>query len=69
MILTGITKDFGKKTCPSTTLFTTSPTWTDLGTNLGLCSDSPLNYNETTEFGINKLHATETLSRNYLWLN
>jgi hypothetical protein len=30
------TEVFGEKTCPSATLSTTNPTWTDLGLNPGL---------------------------------
>jgi hypothetical protein len=31
-----------RKTCPSATLSTVNPTWTDLGTNPGLCSEQAL---------------------------
>jgi hypothetical protein len=31
MILTGETKELKRKTCPSATLYTTNPTWIDLG--------------------------------------
>jgi hypothetical protein len=31
-----------ERTCPSVTLFTTNPTWTDLGMNPGLPSDKQL---------------------------
>jgi hypothetical protein len=30
-----------RKTCPSATLSTTNPTWTDLGVNPGLCGERP----------------------------
>jgi hypothetical protein len=32
-------KNSGKRTCPIVTLSTTTPTWTDLGVNPGLCSE------------------------------
>jgi hypothetical protein len=35
--LAGETKVLGEKTCPSASLFTTNPTWPDLGSNLGHC--------------------------------
>jgi hypothetical protein len=38
MILTGGNRRTWRKTCPSATLFTINPTWTDPGTNLGLRS-------------------------------
>jgi hypothetical protein len=40
MILTGETEEL-EKTCPSATLSTTNPTWTDPGTDPGLRSESP----------------------------
>jgi hypothetical protein len=36
MKLTGKNEVLGGKTCPSATLSTTNPTWTDLGSNSGL---------------------------------
>jgi hypothetical protein len=41
MKLTGETEVLGGKTCPSATLSTTNPTWTDLGSNRGLRSGRP----------------------------
>jgi hypothetical protein len=37
----GKPKYSGGKTCPSATLSTTNPTWTDPGSNPGLCSERP----------------------------
>jgi hypothetical protein len=37
----GKPKYSGGKTCPSATLTTTNPTWTDPGSNLGLCGGRP----------------------------
>jgi hypothetical protein len=34
--------EIDRKTCPSTTLSTTNPTWTNLGSNLGLCGGRPV---------------------------
>jgi hypothetical protein len=39
MILTGENRRTLRKTCPSPTLSTTNPTWTDLGANMGLCCE------------------------------
>jgi hypothetical protein len=41
MILTGENGITWIKTCPSATLTTTNPTWTDPGANLGLCDERP----------------------------
>jgi hypothetical protein len=41
MILTGEPKNSEKKTCPSATLCTTNPTWTDPGAKPGLCGERP----------------------------
>jgi hypothetical protein len=38
-----------RKTCPSATLSTTHLTWTDEGTNLGLCSERLANMNVSHE--------------------
>jgi hypothetical protein len=37
----GKTEELGEKTCPSATLSTTNPTWTDPGKNPGLCGGRP----------------------------
>ena len=37
----GKTEVFGEKTCPSASLSTTNPTWTDPGSNTGLCGERP----------------------------
>jgi hypothetical protein len=39
MILTGENRTIRRETCPSATLSTTNPTWTDLGVNQSLCSE------------------------------
>jgi hypothetical protein len=36
MKLTGVNRSTRGETCPSATLSTTNPTWTDLGSNPGL---------------------------------
>jgi hypothetical protein len=41
MKLTGENRSTGRKTCPSATLSTTNPTWTDLGLNPGLRGERP----------------------------
>jgi hypothetical protein len=41
MKLTGKTEVPGGKICPSATLFTTNPTWTDSGSKPGLCGEKP----------------------------
>jgi hypothetical protein len=41
MKLTGETRSTRGKTCPSATLSTTNPIWTDLGLNPGLRGDRP----------------------------
>jgi hypothetical protein len=41
MKLTGENRSTREKTCPSVTLFTTNPTWTDPGSNPGLCDERP----------------------------
>jgi hypothetical protein len=38
---TGENQRAWRKTCPSASLSTTNPTWTDLGANRGLCSERP----------------------------
>jgi hypothetical protein len=43
MTLTGENRRTRRKTRPSATLSTTNPTWTDPGTNLGLCGERPVN--------------------------
>jgi hypothetical protein len=42
MILTGENRRTRRKTCPSATLSTTNPTWTDLGANPGLRGEGPV---------------------------
>jgi hypothetical protein len=42
MKLTGKNRSIRGKTCPSATLSTTNPTWTDLGSNPGLRGGRPL---------------------------
>jgi hypothetical protein len=39
MIMTEKNQRNERKTCYSTTLFTTNPTWSDLGVNPGLCGE------------------------------
>jgi hypothetical protein len=41
MKLTGENRRTRGKTCPSATLFTTNPTWTDPESNPGLCGGRP----------------------------
>jgi hypothetical protein len=41
MKLTGENRSIRGKTCPSATLSTTNPTWTDPGSNPGLLSGRP----------------------------
>jgi len=41
MIMTGENRRAWRQTCPSATISTTNPTWTGLGLNLSLCSDTP----------------------------
>jgi hypothetical protein len=41
MQLTGETRITREKTCPSATLSTTNPTWTDPGSNSGLRGERP----------------------------
>jgi hypothetical protein len=41
MIMTGESQRTRRQTCPSATLSTTNPTWTDPGTNLGLHGERP----------------------------
>jgi hypothetical protein len=41
MKLTGENRSTGGKTCPSATLSTTNPTWTDPGSNPGLRGEWP----------------------------
>ena len=41
MILTGENRSTRRKTCRSATLSTTNPTWTDPGSNQGLCNERP----------------------------
>jgi hypothetical protein len=41
MKLTGKTRSTREKTCPSTTLSTTNPTWTDPGLDPGLRGERP----------------------------
>jgi hypothetical protein len=41
IILTGENRRTRRKTCPSATLSTTNPTWTDQGANPGLLGDRP----------------------------
>jgi len=41
IILTGENRRTRRKTCPSATLSTTNPTWTDTGTNSGLSCERP----------------------------
>jgi hypothetical protein len=41
MKLTGENRSTRGKTCPSATLSTTVPTWTDPGSNLDLCGERP----------------------------
>jgi hypothetical protein len=41
MKLTGENRRTRGKNCPSATLSTTNPTWTDLGSNLGPCGGTP----------------------------
>ena len=43
MLLTGESEVLGRggESCPSATLSNTDPTWTDLGSNLGLHGDRP----------------------------
>jgi hypothetical protein len=41
MKLTGENRQPREKTCPSATLSTTNPTWTDPGSNSGLRSERP----------------------------
>jgi hypothetical protein len=44
MKLTGENRSTQRKTCPSTTLSTTNPTWTDPGSNPGLRGERPATY-------------------------
>jgi hypothetical protein len=41
MILTGENRGSGRQTCPDASLSITNLTWTDLGLNLGLRSETP----------------------------
>jgi hypothetical protein len=41
MILTGENRRTRRETCPNATLFTTYPTWIDLGANPGLRGERP----------------------------
>jgi hypothetical protein len=41
MKLTGENRSTRRKTCPSATLFTKNPTWTDSGSNPGLRGEMP----------------------------
>jgi hypothetical protein len=41
MKLTGENRSTRRKTCPSATLFTTNPTWTEPGSNPGLRGERP----------------------------
>jgi hypothetical protein len=41
MILTGENQIIQRQSCPSATLHTTNPTWTDLGANPGLHGEKP----------------------------
>jgi hypothetical protein len=41
MILTGENRTTRRKTCPSATLSTTNPTWTDLGAKPGIRGERP----------------------------
>jgi hypothetical protein len=43
MKLTGENRSIRGKTCPSATLSTTNPTWTDPGSNPGLRDERPAN--------------------------
>jgi hypothetical protein len=43
MKLTGENRSTRGKTCPSTTLSTTNPTWTDQGSDSGLRGERPAN--------------------------
>jgi hypothetical protein len=42
MKLTGENRSTRRKTCPSATLSTTNPTWTDPGSNPGLSGERPV---------------------------
>jgi hypothetical protein len=54
MKLTGEIRSTRGKTCPSDTLSTTNPTWTDPGSNPRLCGERPvtnrLSYGTATVF-------------------
>jgi hypothetical protein len=44
MILTGVNRRTLRKTCPSATLSTTNPTWTDMGAKPGLRGENLVTY-------------------------
>jgi hypothetical protein len=44
MILTGENRRTGRKTCPTATLSATNLTWTGVGSNVGLCDETPETY-------------------------
>ena len=68
MKLTGENRHTRRKTCPSATLSTTNPTWTDPGSNLGLRDERPATYRLShgtaflTELNvIGPVHATKSI--------
>jgi hypothetical protein len=67
MQLTGEDRNTRGKTCPSATLSTTNPTWTDSGSNPGLRGGSPaanrLSHGTALD---HKLHQTEHCLRLFL---
>jgi hypothetical protein len=52
MILTGEDRITLRKTCPSDTLFTTNPTWTDPGAEDALCSPTEIYVSEVLSAAI-----------------
>jgi hypothetical protein len=59
MILTGKTEGLGEKICPTASLSTTNPTWTDLDANKGLRGEKP---------ATNRLSYGTAQQRALLWL-
>jgi len=62
MILTGENRKTRRETCPSATLSTTNPTWTDPGANPGLSGERPAT--NRLSHGMAKLFISHTLIRN-----
>jgi hypothetical protein len=62
MKLTGENRSALGKTCPSATLSTTNPTWTDPGSNPGLCGGRPATNRLSHDTAISSSFSSVSLS-------